>query len=301
MNRIIGERKGDSNKVLLVLVGAIHGNETEGIHAINNILHTIDEQKLKINGKVIGLAGNLQAIRSKRRYLHHDLNRLWTSDFIHQLKERQPETLMAEEKEAFELIEELEHLAEEPYQKKILIDLHTTSAENGNFLVYPGESLNDPIVRSLKLPVVVNLEKYIQGTLMLYCRALGFNSIVFEGGLIGSDKSIELHTYGLWQVLTSSGLIDETHDIGLHIHYEELVGSLHNHLPQMVRVLHRHEIAPQDYFHMKPGFDNFQRVRRGELLAEDKKGLIHSPMNGYIFMPLYQNTGNDGFFIVEEV
>jgi len=136
---------------------------------------------------------------------------------------------------------------------------------------------------------------------MLYSQRLGFNSVVFEGGLIGSDKSTELHTYGLWQVMMSSGLIEKPHDPELSTHYEELIGSLHIDLPRAVRVLHRHEIHPKDYFHMKPGFENFQRVRQGELLAEDKQGLINSPMNGFIFMPLYQNTGNDGFFIVEEV
>lgn len=301
MNRIIGERQGDSNDVLLVLIGAMHGNETEGIAAMNNIFRTIDEDQIKLNGKVVGVAGNLGAIRTKMRFLHHDLNRLWTEDFISELKTRNVDTLMAEEKEAYELLTLLESLAKAPYEKKVLIDLHTTSSDNGNFLVYSGDPQKEPIVQSLKLPVVVNLEKYIKGTLMLYSRSLGYNSIVFEGGLIGSDKSVELHTYGLWQVMTSSGFIDETDSAFKHHHYEELIGSLHHHMPKRVRVLHRHEVSAKDYFHMKPGFENFQKVSQGELLAEDKKGLINSPMSGFIFMPLYQNTGSDGFFIVEEV
>lgn len=301
MNRIIGERNGESDEVLLVLIGAIHGNEMEGVKAIQNIIHTIDKDRLKLNGKLIGIAGNLKAIAQNKRYLNQDLNRLWESDNVNRIKNSDPENLDPEEQEAKTIIDLLEELSEMPYKKKVFIDLHTTSADNGNFLVYPGNAEIDPIVQSLKLPVVVNLETYINGTLMLYSWHKGFNAIVFEGGLIGSEKSVELHTYGLWQVLTSSGLVDEPHDIGLHIHYEELIGSLHSHLPKHVRVLHRHELKPKDYFHMKPGFENFQRIERGQLLAEDKKGLIHSPMSGFIFMPLYQNTGNDGFFIVEEV
>jgi len=301
MNRIICERHGESNNILLVLIGALHGNEIEGVEAIKNIVRTIDEHQLKLNGKLVGIAGNIRAIEAKRRFLSSDLNRLWHPAHINKIKAQDPVSLTEEEEEALELLDLLEDLAELPYDRKVLIDLHTTSADNGNFLVYPGESINDPIVQSLKLPVVVNLERYIQGTLMLFSRSLGFNSIVFEGGLIGSEKAIELHTYGLWQVLTSCGLVDEPHDIGLHIHYEELIASLNAQMPKTVRVLHRHEIKPKDYFHMKPGFENFQRVERGELLAEDKRGLIHSPIDGFIFMPLYQNTGNDGFFIVEEV
>jgi len=301
MNRIIGERQGESDDVLLVLIGAIHGNEIAGIRAINNIIQTIDDDGLKLNGKLIGIAGNLNAIKAKKRFINQDLNRLWHNDNINRIKQSSSGDLDPEEQEALELIHILEELSTQPYKKKVLIDLHTTSADNGNFLVYPGNAQLDPIVQSLKLPVVVNLETYIQGTLMLHSWHMGFNAIVFEGGLIGSEKSVELHTYGLWQVLTSSCLIDEPHDIGMHLHYEELVGSLHAHMPKTVRVLHRHEIGAKDYFHMKPGFENFQRVERGQLLAEDKKGLIHCPMNGYIFMPLYQNSGNDGFFIVEEI
>ena len=43
-----------------------------------------------------------------------------------------------------------------------------------------------------------------------------------------------------------------------------------------------------------------QRVREGEIIAQDRHGEIIAPMDGLIFMPLYQRSGNDGFFIVEE-
>lgn len=299
MNRIIGKHDGGGNEVLLVVLGAVHGNEMAGVKAIQNILTSIEKDGIKIKGKIVGIAGNLQAIEAKKRYLSYDLNRAWTSEHLLEA-ERRIERL-PEDEELIELHQIIDDLSQENYQKKILIDLHTTSADNGNFVVYPGEVGNDPVVKSLKLPVVINLDKYIHGTLLHYARSLGYNSFAFEGGLIGSEKSIEIHTYGLWQILTSSGIMEETHDLARHIHYEELLGSLHNHMPKTVRVLHRHEVNQKDYFHMKPGFENFQRVERGQLLAEDKKGLIHAPMNGFIFMPLYQNTGDDGFFIVEEV
>lgn len=300
MSRLIGTHDGGENKVLLVLLGAMHGNELAGIHAIINILNTIEQEGIKIHGKIIGLKGNLQAIEVKKRFQAYDLNRAWTNDQLLAAECRQPK--LPEDMELLELHNILTELAKENYEKKMLIDLHTTSADNGNFIVHPGDASNDPIVQSLKLPVVTNLDKYIQGTLLQYARHLGFQtSFAFEGGLIGSPKSVELHTFGLWQILTSSDMMDETHDLARHIHYEELIGSLHSHLPKNVRVLHRHEVKREDYFHMKPGFENFQRIERGQLLAEDKSGLIYAPVDGFIFMPLYQNTGNDGFFIVEEI
>lgn len=300
MNRKIGERDGGGDNVLLVLLGAVHGNELAGVQAIQNILYTLEKEDIKVNGKIVGLAGNMQAIKAKKRFQSYDLNRAWTPDQLMSAQHR--EEKLAEDLELLELHEIIQSLGKESYQKKILIDLHTTSADNGNFIVYPGHAKNDEVVKSLKLPVVINLENYIQGTLLHYAKRLGFqSSFAFEGGQIGSQKSIELHTYGLWQILTSSGIIEETHDLSRHIHYEELIGSLQQSNPNTVRVLHRHEVKKAEEFRMKPGFENFQRVKKGELLAEDKNGSIHSPLSGYIFMPLYQNTGSDGFFIVEEI
>ncbi|HEY0458172.1 MAG TPA: hypothetical protein VGC97_03405 [Pyrinomonadaceae bacterium] len=52
---------------------------------------------------------------------------------------------------------------------------------------------------------------------------------------------------------------------------------------------------------MEPGFDNFQPVKRGELLAQQKSGAVYANENGLILMPLYQKLGEDGFFLGREV
>ena len=157
------------------------------------------------------------------------------------------------------------------------------------------------VLKALKLPIVVNLDEYIEGTLLKYYNISGVTSFAFEGGQIGSKKTVEIHSYGIWKFLYQCGLIPEQHNISRILHYEELVRSIHNHNPDILRVLYRHPVGPKDYFRMKPGFESFQPVSKGELLAVDKKGEITAPLDGQVFMPLYQNTGEDGFFIVEEV
>jgi hypothetical protein len=52
---------------------------------------------------------------------------------------------------------------------------------------------------------------------------------------------------------------------------------------------------------MKPGFTNFMRVRKGDVLATDVRGEVRAPRTGRVFMPLYQAQGDDGFFIVKRV
>ena len=82
MNRIIGQYDDGEDNILLVLLAAIHGNELAGIQAIQSVLDTIEKEDLKISGKIVGMAGNLQAIKAKKRFQSYDLNRAWTTDQI---------------------------------------------------------------------------------------------------------------------------------------------------------------------------------------------------------------------------
>jgi len=63
----------------------------------------------------------------------------------------------------------------------------------------------------------------------------------------------------------------------------------------------RYKIDEEEDFVMEPGFTNFQRIFKGQVLAKNNKGDVLSPVDGNIFMPLYQKQGNDGFFIVQPV
>jgi succinylglutamate desuccinylase len=50
---------------------------------------------------------------------------------------------------------------------------------------------------------------------------------------------------------------------------------------------------------MLPGFNNFDKIVKGQPLAKDKNGPIYASIDGYILMPLYQKQGEDGFFIIQ--
>ena len=301
MKRILGTRDSGDKNVLIILIGAIHGNEVAGLKAIDNIYKEIEDHDLTIKGKIVGIAGNLQAIESNKRFIKQDLNRIWSIDKINSIIDKDKSLLEYEDLELFEIHELLESLCKEEFQQKILIDLHTTSADNGNFIVLPEKSMDYTLIRSLKLPMIMDLVQYIPGTLLDYMNHKDFISFAFEGGQIGSDQAVDLMTHGIWELMYQSGVIKPVHDFKELLHYEELIGSLHKPLPGQVTVLHRHKISEGDYFHMKPGYKNFHKIENGEILAKDKNGEIRSPFDGLIFMPLYQNIGNDGFFIVQEI
>ena len=298
MSRIIGELGGTKKGPLIILIGGLHGNELKGIKAIERVFNKIKEDNLEISGKIIGLEGNKKAIEKKERYLDYDLNRCWTDEHIQHLTESHH--IFAEDEEVLELNSIFDKLSSYESTKKVCVDLHTTSSDNGNFIVVPEITSDDPVINALKLPLILDLEKHIKGTLLKYLTQKGYLAFAFEGGLIGSEVAVELHTAGIWEILLSSGAVSPDHVNGI-MQIGTLLQTFAAELPHKLRVRHHYWITEEDNFRMKPGYLNFQKVKAGEVIAHDRNGPIKIPMDGMIFMPLYQRSGNDGFFVVEEL
>jgi succinylglutamate desuccinylase len=145
----------------------------------------------------------------------------------------------------------------------------------------------------------MDLEKHMKGKRRSYLVHRNVLSFAFEGGLIGSEIAVKLHVSGIWEILLASGAIHKKHVNEIQI--GALLQTFAHELPYKLRVKYHYWITRGDGFQMKPGFINFQKVRKGEVIATDRNGKISAPMDGMIFMPLYQRSGNDGFFIVEEI
>jgi hypothetical protein len=52
---------------------------------------------------------------------------------------------------------------------------------------------------------------------------------------------------------------------------------------------------------MQPGFSNFQPIQKNTFLATSNGRELYSENKGLIFMPLYQQQGEDGYFIIRRV
>jgi len=156
------------------------------------------------------------------------------------------------------------------------------------------------VINALKLTLILDLEKHIKGTLLKYLTKKDFLAFAFEGGLIGSEVAVELHTAGIWEIMLSSGAVSPDYINGI-MQIGTLLQTFASELPHKLRVRHHYWLPEQDNFRMKPGYLNFQKVKAGEVIAHDRNGPIQIPMDGLIFMPLYQRSGNDGFFVVEEL
>ncbi|MFY0653219.1 MAG: succinylglutamate desuccinylase/aspartoacylase family protein [Cyclobacteriaceae bacterium] len=298
-NRILGVLEGDQPGPLMLFIAALHGNETHGIDAFRHIYQSLVDHKIKIKGKIVGILGNMQAIEQEERFIDYDLNRSWKEDYL-KILVNSSQYYHAEDSEMMALRDVISDYEEGEYSAKVMVDLHGTSSDNGNFIVVPEDEGSHPVIQALHLPVVIDLDKYLEGTLLGYYHARGFVSFAFEGGLIGSEEAKDLHVSGIWEILDAAGVIShhDHHDLD---HYEKKLKSISKDLPKVVKAFHRHWVDVEDNFKMKPGYRNFQKLQKGEELAKDKYGPIYAPQDGMIFMPLYQDAGNDGFFIVKEV
>jgi succinylglutamate desuccinylase len=103
-----------------------------------------------------------------------------------------------------------------------------------------------------------------------------------------------------WVALVASGMLRPEDVPDLADHRQRLLAAARD-VPRVIEVRHRHPISPHDLFRMRPGYRNFQRVRRGDALAEDRFGEVRAREGGLLLLPLYQGKGDDGFFLSREV
>ncbi|MEM7108906.1 MAG: succinylglutamate desuccinylase/aspartoacylase family protein [Bacteroidota bacterium] len=298
MDRLIASVEGSLDGPLMILVGGIHGNEISGVRAAEDVLNTLVLNSIPLRGRIVGIRGNLQALKIDKRFIDHDLNRSWGEKAVQKAFENPHET--AENREVLEILNFFSSMPARGHDPKILVDLHSTSSEKGDFIIIPEDESKNPIVKALSLPIIIDLNKHLEGTLLQYMHERGYISFAFEGGAVGSDEAHPLHVSGIWELLHATGMISlETRNV--YSRYDQYITEHHLHLPKRVSVLYHHKVRPEHGFMMKPGYHNFMSVKKGDILARDVHGEIKAVHDGMIFMPLYQNEGDDGFFIVTEV
>lgn len=135
---------------------------------------------------------------------------------------------------------------------------------------------------------------------MGYLSDMGVVTMGFEAGPHDSPESLFRQEAAIWIALVASGVLRTQDCLRLEDSRAKLSSAATNY-PRVLEVRHRQSVKVESRFRMEPGFRNFDTVRKGQLLARDIRGAIHSPENGRILMPLYQSQGSDGFFIVRRI
>lgn len=299
--RQIGSYGGAAPGPLVVCIGGIHGNEPAGAVALQHVLQQLQQLRPPFKGKLVALAGNVRALKQRQRYMHRDLNRMWLPEQVWRLKSHtlhEPET--SELSEQRELLAAIEAELAGNYTQAVFLDLHTTSAAGAPFALISDTLANRRYALQLRTPIILGLEESIEGTILNYINELGHVAIGFEAGQHEASLSVKNHEAAIWITLVTAGCLRASQVPGW-ANLQVVLRETSWFLPTVLEVRYRHAITEDDRFVMEPGFFNFQRVERGQLLARDQRGEVRAPQRGHLFMPLYQKLGEDGFFLVREV
>jgi predicted deacylase len=306
--RVIGRYTGQHPGPKFLCIGGIHGNEPSGVHAIERVLASLHKRQIPFCGEVVGLAGNLQALKADTRYLERDMNRMWSDELVE--RALHPGSVpapagpgsgaAAEWHEVADLHQTLRAEIDGLSLEVFLLDLHTSSADGVPFACVGDTLRNRKFSRAFPVPILLGLEEQLDGALLEFLNNRGVVTMGLEGGQHREAHSIDRHEAGIWIGLYSAGCfpgpIPEQVEQGRRI-----LGSARAGLPTVMEILHRHGIEPGDQFKMCPGYENFTRVESGEILARDQAGHVVSPMKGRLMLPLYQGKGEDGFFVAREI
>lgn len=297
LDRIIWSHRSEKGPVV-VIFAAIHGNEIASLKASERLLDELGDKAENLKGSIYVISGNRNAIKEGVRFLDRDLNRIWGE--VANAENVQVDEKSREWYEAQDILGTISQIIEEhsaPAQDISFLDLHTTSAKSCAFLLFNDTLKNRESATQFPVPQILGIEENIHGTLMSYINDLGYPAIGFEAGNHYDDASIERTEAFLWLYL---------HYKGIHLlnssqaaHFKSKVKDFSDVENKYYEISYHQYVEDATLFVMQSGYYNFDRVKKDELLAYYDGEPILAPESGLIFMPLYQNKGNDGFFILK--
>jgi succinylglutamate desuccinylase len=299
IDRIIGFYQGNNKGPTLIFLGGVHGNEPSGVFALQEVLEELNKSRPVFNGQLYALSGNLPALKKGVRYSKIDLNRIWIQENIDELREHTRGDLNEDIHEQIDLYNTIDTILKAKEGPYYFFDLHTTSGETAPFITVNDNLLNRKFTIQYPLPIVLGIEEFLTGPILSYINELGYVAFGFEGGQHYSRFAFENHISFIYLTMMFAGCISASDD-NFAIHSRRL----ENHsliTKSFFEIIYHYRIENEENFKMRPDYMNFQKIHKKEKLALNHHQDIISPLEGRIFMPLYQGKGDDGFFIIKKI
>ncbi len=284
---------------MLVMTG-LHGNEASGIQAARRMLDRFESNGVALRGDLVVLAGNLQALAERTRFIDKDLNRQWTPEKVAAASaQREVPDEPAENREQVELLRLFAEFTGAARGQVYFIDLHTSSAEGAPFVTVGDTLRNRRFAMGIPLPLILGLEEQVDGSLLEYLNNRGYITMGVEAGQHEEPAAVERHEAVLLHALVNIGMLP-AEDVPELPQLRRRLEEASRGVPRVLEVRHRHAIEDGDGFEMEPGYATFRVIEKGEMLARDRRGPVEAPESGRVLLPLYQGKGDDGFFIGRE-
>lgn len=296
--RILGSITGVKQTPTVIVLAGIHGNEQAGVLASQDVLHKIKEEKIRFEGNLFMILGNIKALKKGIRFKDVDLNRIWSKENIDKIN-GESLILNNEVKEQIEIYKIIKDILNSNKGPFYFIDLHTTSSSTVPFITISDSLNNRKFSSNFPLPVVLGIEEYLDGPLLTFINEFGHIAIGFEGGQHDNPQSVINMEAFIWKALVRSKCVKKT-NISNYKKYKETFSNLCCKY-DFFEIIYRHHIKRGEDFKMNKGFINFEKINKNQILAQSNNKSIKAVSAGSIFMPLYQDLGEDGFFILNKI
>ncbi len=297
--RVLCRREAATPGPTLIVLGGVHGNEPGGVQALERVAARMSEASLPVVGSFVAVAGNLGGLAQNRRFLNRDLNRAWTAGKVAALRSQELIHDSAEDREQRELLEVFEDCLARARGPVVFVDLHSSSAEGPSFTCIADTVPNRRLAMSLPVPMILGLEECIDGATMEFFSERGLVAVAVEGGQHNNPRTVDNLEAAVWLALVAVGLVPAAQvDVA---GFRRTLRESARGLPPVLEVRHRHVVVPGLGFRMQPGYQSFQQVRKGELLALEGGQELRAGQDGVILLPLYQGQGEDGYFLCRRV
>jgi succinylglutamate desuccinylase len=269
------------------------------VHAVRRVLTSLEGREDELVGSLVALAGNVTALEAGRRFVDRDLNRAWTATRLADLRRGGSDGDAVEDREQIELLGQIEKVLDEARGPVFALDLHTTSGPGGIFCAFTDALPHRAFATGFPIPMIFGLEELVDGTLLNLLSEQGVVALTIETGQHDDPASIDLAEAAIWLALASSGVLPRP-SLPESDGARKLLKRATSALPRALEMRYKHDVGEGDGFTMKPGFSNFDAVDAGQVVARERRGDIAAAERGRLLMPLYQEQGEDGFFLVRE-
>ena len=313
---LIGWVEGASEGPLLLCFGGVHGNEPAGVRALEAMVDTVRARSGVLAGDFVAVVGNRPALAAGQRFIAYDLNRAWTPEHLGALaygrdagstdgavgsnNSRRAGKPAGEDLEVLRLQGVLAEVAARRRGPVYVLDLHSTSGRGGTFTSTDDRRGHRTFAREIPLPMVLGLDDHLRGTLLSHLNRLGYTTALCECGQHEEAQAATRAVAAIWLAIRAAGLLGDSEAPEARRAFEMLRNST-SHLPGHLETVYRHPVEEGDLYTTRPGWRNFQRVRAGEVVGDDRNGEVAAPCSGMLLMPLYQRLGDDGFFVVRDL
>ena len=263
------KKNSSAHKPTVTIIGGIHGNEKIGVLAINRLKKIIKPEQ--IFGKIYFIFGNPYAYEKNKRFLRHDMNRLFKSNGV-QLGKKPS----LEQKRAFEIAKILK-------KTDFMLDIHSTQKPSVPFVFCKLSPRHLELARIFETKFIVGPAKGAKIPSLSACTDDYVNShggigITYESGWNRDLKVLGKVIQKTMEFLKKIQANPEACD-------KRSVPFKKN---PIIIGLYKEVIPKTSAFGLTKDFRNFDFIKKGELIAHDGKRRITVKQDSYIIFPKTQ-------------